>query len=139
LSVPSAVADGLTLGINHHVGADGTDLCCIGRNTPFDATLVLRCVAGGPTNCALTQNQKLAANANGSVDGNSNPTITTLDATLILRYVAAGAPNANTGQVGNCKFDPVSRPYSALSNLKANENYTAILIGEVNGSWTPPN
>ncbi|HEX8399812.1 MAG TPA: dockerin type I domain-containing protein, partial [Pyrinomonadaceae bacterium] len=76
-------------------------------------------------------NQILAADANG--DGN----ITPFDATLILRYIAAGASNANTGQVGNWKFDPVSRPYQPLNNSVSGENYTAILIGEVNGNWTP--
>ncbi|HYP49950.1 MAG TPA: hypothetical protein VEQ34_03340, partial [Pyrinomonadaceae bacterium] len=59
------------------------------------------------------------------------------DATLILRYVAAGGPNANTGQIGNWKFDPVPRPYSPLNGSMSDENYTAILVGEVNGDWNP--
>ncbi|MDQ4120079.1 MAG: hypothetical protein M3209_01255 [Acidobacteriota bacterium] len=98
--------------------------------TAFDATLVLRCVAAGG-NCALTPNQQSAANT----DGDSG--VTAFDATQILRFVAANGPNANTGQVGNWKFDPVSKPYFALSDSLAGENYTAFLIGEIDGDWTP--
>lgn len=98
--------------------------------TPFDATLVLRCVAAG-AGCALTANQRLAADANNSGD------ITPFDATQILRFVAANGQTAATGQVGNWKFAPASRTYSSLSNSLSNENHTAILIGEVNGNWMP--
>jgi hypothetical protein len=97
--------------------------------SPFDATLVLRHIAAngqGPN--ALNANQRIAADSSG--DGNISP----FDATLILRYIAAGAPNANTGQVGNWKFDPVSRPYQPLNNSVSGHNYTAFLIGEINGS-----
>jgi subtilisin family serine protease len=100
--------------------------------SPSDATMVLRHVAAngqGPN--VLNPNQILAADANG--DGN----ITPFDATLILRYIAAGTSNANTGQVGNWKFDPASRPYKPLNNSVSGENYAAILIGEVNGNWAP--
>lgn len=105
-----------------------------GKNgiTAFDATLVLRCVAAG-ANCALTANQKIAANT----DGDSN--VTAFDATQILRYVAANGSNANTGQVGNWKFDVASRNYSPLNASYPNEDYTAFLIGEVDGDWTPGN
>ncbi|HEX8395911.1 MAG TPA: S8 family serine peptidase [Pyrinomonadaceae bacterium] len=100
--------------------------------SPVDATLILKHIAAngqGPN--VLNPNQILAADASG--DGNISP----FDATLILRYIAAGTSNANTGEVGNWKFDPVSRPYQPLNNSVSGENYTAILIGEVNGNWTP--
>jgi CSLREA domain-containing protein len=99
--------------------------------SPFDATLVLRCVAAG-SGCTLTDNQKLAADTN-----NSN-TVTPFDATQILRFVAANQQTNATGAVGNWRFNPVARNYSALNNSLSGENYAAILIGEVNGSWTPP-
>ena len=100
--------------------------------SPFDATMILRHVAAngvGPN--ALNANQKIAADASG--DGNISP----FDATLILRYVAANGQNANTGQVGNWKFNPIPRPYQPLNSSMSNENYAAILVGEVNGNWTP--
>jgi hypothetical protein len=100
--------------------------------TPFDATLVLRHVAAGGLGAnALTGNQLTAA------DANADNSITPFDATLILRFVAASGQTANTGQVGNWKFDPISRSYQPLNNSVSGENYTAILIGEVNGNWTP--
>lgn len=98
--------------------------------TSFDATLVLRCVAAG-ANCALSQNQLIAAEV--SNDGN----VTSFDATQILRFVAANGANANTGQTGNWKFTPASTAYSPLTASQQNQNYEAILIGEVSGDWHP--
>jgi hypothetical protein len=102
--------------------------------SPFDATLILRHVAANGTGPnALNPIQKIAADANG--DGNISP----FDATLILRYLAANGPNANTGQVGIWKFDPPSRDYASLAGAANNQNYEAILVGEVNGDWIPSN
>lgn len=97
--------------------------------TPFDATLVLRHVAAGGG--VLTANQQIAADANG--DGSLTP----FDATQILRFVASGVQNASSGQVGNWKFLPTQRTYEPLTGSRVGENYEAILIGEVNGNWTP--
>lgn len=99
--------------------------------TGFDATLVLRCVAAG-INCTLTANQKLAADANNS------GALSAFDATQILRFVAAGMQTNATGAVGNWKFTPAARDYASLGDSNNGENYGAILVGEVNGSWTPP-
>ncbi|MDQ4121542.1 MAG: hypothetical protein M3209_08860 [Acidobacteriota bacterium] len=100
--------------------------------TAFDATLVLRHVAsGGQGANALNAKQQSAADTDG-VGG-----VTAFDATQILRYVAAGGANANTGQTGSWKFSPVSCSYSALNSSLTNENYEAILVGELNGDWTP--
>jgi pimeloyl-ACP methyl ester carboxylesterase len=101
-----------------------------GGITALDATLILRYVASGGTGAsALSANQLIAADVN-----NSN-TVTALDATQILRYVAAGGVNAGNGQVGTWKFSPATNNYSSLSSSRLTENYTAILIGEVNGGW----
>ncbi|MDQ4122508.1 MAG: M12 family metallo-peptidase [Acidobacteriota bacterium] len=98
--------------------------------TAFDATLVLRCVAAGG-NCTLTANQKKAG------DSDNDGGITAFDATQILRFVAANGSNANTGNAGKWKFDPENRPYSNLTNNSTGQNYTAFLIGEVDGDWAP--
>ncbi|HEX8266605.1 MAG TPA: LamG-like jellyroll fold domain-containing protein [Pyrinomonadaceae bacterium] len=99
--------------------------------TPFDATLILRCVAAG-NGCALSANQKLAA------DTNNSDSITPFDATQILRYVAVNRQTTASGQVGNWKFSQAPRNYPSLFNSLANQNYEAILVGEVSGNWTPP-
>jgi photosystem II stability/assembly factor-like uncharacterized protein len=97
--------------------------------SPFDATMILRHVAANGTGPnALNSNQQKAADTNG--DGNISP----FDATLVLRYIAFGGPNANTGQVGTWKFVQPSTNYNPLSSSQSNQNYTAYLIGEVNGS-----
>jgi len=102
--------------------------------SPFDATLILRHVAANGTRPnALNPIQKTAADANG--DGSISP----FDATQILRYVAANGSNANTGQVGVWKFNPPLRDYPSLAGTIDNQNYEAILIGEVNGNWMPSN
>lgn len=98
--------------------------------TAFDATLVLRCVAAG-NNCALTANQKTAADA----DADTN--ITAFDATQILRFVAANGRNETTGQVGKWKFVDPMKIYNPLSVSQTNQNYTAFLIGEIDGDWNP--
>jgi hypothetical protein len=121
----------LTAGGNYTVVASKTG--DVNGISPFDATLVLKHVAAngqGPN--VLSLNQQKAADANG--DGNISP----FDATLILRYVAAGGPTANTGQTGNWKFLPGTQNYQSLDNSLSGENYEAVLIGEINGNWTPP-
>jgi hypothetical protein len=101
--------------------------------SPFDATMILRHVAaGGVGPNALSPNQQIVADTNG--DGNISP----FDGTLILRYVAAGQQTAETGQVGKWKFSPASKNYLSFSSGPlTDQDYTAFLIGDVNGSWTP--
>ena len=78
------------------------------------------------------ENQRIAA------DTNNDNSITPFDATLILRFVAANGQTTATGQIGTWKFIPNLRNYNAMLISLAGENYNAILIGEVNGDWTPP-
>lgn len=101
--------------------------------SPFDATLILRHVAAnGQGANALTGNQLIAA------DTNADNSITPFDATLILRFIASGGSNANTGEVGNWRFVPNQKPYPSVTNSLAGEDYQAILVGEINGSWVAP-
>lgn len=76
---------------------------------------------------------------NGLIAGdvNSDGVVTTLDATLILQratHSITSYPNAPLW-----KFVPANKSYvlnSSSSDLLA-ENFTAILMGDVNGSWDP--
>jgi TolB protein len=98
----------------------------------FDATLVLRHVAaGGNGTSALSANQQLAADTDG------DKSVTAFDATQILRFVAGNGQNSGTGQTGKWTFAPASRNYPVLFNSLENQDYTAILIGEVSGDWMP--
>ncbi len=91
----------------------------------FDAALVAQCVVG-ITQC--TSCQRTAGDA--SNDGS----LSSFDASLIARYVA-GLPN--TGGVGTWEFVPPSYSFSALSSDQTNQNFNAVLIGDVSGNWTP--
>ena len=76
----------------------------------------------------FTPNQIAAADTNG--DG----FIRTPDAARIQQYAVGGS---STGITGQWDFIPSSKNYALGSNL-VNENYTAVLIGEVTGNWIAP-
>ena len=90
----------------------------------LDASLVAQHAAGLIT---LTPNQQIAADASG------NGSITAFDASLIAQ-TAAGIPN--NGIAGTWKFAPINRSYSTLSGALTNQNFDAILVGDVSGNWT---
>ncbi|MET0753957.1 MAG: cohesin domain-containing protein [Pyrinomonadaceae bacterium] len=68
-----------------------------------------------------------------SADVSGNGTITSLDASLVARYVV----NLSSGNTGTWRFVPVSRSYTTLQvqSGASNQNYTAILMGDVTGNW----
>ena len=70
-----------------------------------------------------------------SADVTGNGTITSLDAAYIARYVALFT--SGTGSTGTWRFVPASRSYSLaqVQTGASNENYAAILMGDVTGSW----
>ena len=92
----------------------------------FDASLVAQHVAGLVT---LTANQQIAGDASG------NGTLSSFDASLIAQ-TAAGTPNS--GIAGTWKFGPTNRSYPTLSGNQTNQNFEAILVGDVSGNWKPP-
>jgi hypothetical protein len=96
-----------------------------GSISGLDAARVAQHVAGL---ISLTPNQQLAGDAtnNGSLSG--------LDAARIAQF-AAGL--ANPGIAGQWKFSPASRTYPSVNGPLANQNYEAILVGDVTGNWTP--
>ena len=91
----------------------------------FDAAFAARYVAGLDI---PTASQRIAADADG--DG----LLTSLDAAFIARR-AAGLPDF--GIVGTWKFLPVNRTYTALGADQTGQNFTAILVGDTSGDWTP--
>lgn len=91
----------------------------------FDASLVAQAAAGIIT---LTSCQQIGA------DVSNNGTVSSFDASLIAQTVA-GIPNS--GIAGTWKFVPNNRSYPTLSGNQVNQNYDAILVGDVSGNWTP--
>jgi hypothetical protein len=93
--------------------------------TAFDAALVAQYVAGitTPNSC-----QMLAG------DSSNNGSLSAFDAALIAQTVAS---ISNPGIAGTWKVVPSSRSYSMLNGNLTNENYDAVLVGDVSGNWTP--
>jgi len=76
----------------------------------------------------LNANQQIAADTSG------NGTIGSLDAAYIAQFVAS---IPNPGITGRWKFLPVSRSYPNVMTNQSNQDYSAILVGDVTGNWNP--
>ncbi len=88
-----------------------------------DATAVAQHIVGFIT---LNPTQLLAA------DVTQNGTITSLDATYIAQYVAL-IPNPSA--TGTWRFVPSNRSYPNVQSNQTNQDYGAVLLGEVTGNW----
>ncbi|MBS1796577.1 MAG: carboxypeptidase regulatory-like domain-containing protein [Acidobacteria bacterium] len=95
--------------------------------TSFDASLVAQHVVGLTT---LSGSQQLAG------DTNNNGALNSFDAALIAQYSVNIANPLSIA--GTWKFSPASRSYPNVVTDTPNQNYDAILVGEVSGNWTPP-
>jgi hypothetical protein len=91
----------------------------------FDASLVAQHAAGLIT---LTSCQQLAG------DASNNGSLSSFDASLIAQF-SAGLPN--TGSVGTWKFVPPNRNYPSVTGNLGNQNFEAMLVGDVSGNWSP--
>jgi len=80
----------------------------------------------------LNSNQQKAA------DVDRNGTVQMYDAALILYYAVVGPPLSSDSHVGEWEFDPANRSYSNLTSNKTNQNYEAIVLGDVNADWPNP-
>lgn len=91
----------------------------------FDAALVAQHVVGINT---LNSCQQLAG------DTSNNGELSSFDAALIAQYVV-GINNA-ASIAGTWKFVPPTRTYTNLSSNQTNQNFDAVLVGDVSGNWT---
>jgi hypothetical protein len=94
--------------------------------TGFDSALIAQHVVQLIT---LNATQLLAA------DVSQSNTVTSFDAALIAQYVVS---IPNPGITGTWKFSPPFRNYPNVETDYLNQDYGAILMGEVSGNWTPP-
>ena len=78
----------------------------------------------------LTPNQLIAA------DTNSDNLVNSSDALYIQQYLAY-VNTATANIIEQWKFLPASRNYTLSSN-QTNQNYTAVLVGDVDGDWVAP-
>jgi len=71
-----------------------------------------------------------------AADVDRNGFVQSFDAALIQQF-KAGIPNV-VNQTGMWKFTASSRSYTNVWTPKTGEDYTALLLGDVDGSWMPP-
>ena len=98
-----------------------------GAVTGFDAATVAQYVVNLTT---LNANQLIVADVSG-MSG-----VSSFDATLIARY-AAGI-NAPAGRAGSWIFNPTSYSHQNVYSNVTNENFTALLMGDVSANWNAP-
>jgi hypothetical protein len=72
-----------------------------------------------------------------AADADENGVIQTFDAALTARFATGLPPFNNSDFTGQWRFEPPFRTYLALNSHQANQDYSATLLGDVDGSWTP--
>jgi uncharacterized delta-60 repeat protein len=92
--------------------------------TSFDAARIAQHAAGINF---LTGNQLIVA------DVSENGAVSSFDAGQVARY-AVSVPGS--GGTGNWIFGPASRSYPSVTANITDQNYSALLMGEVSGNWT---
>lgn len=80
----------------------------------------------------------LSGHAALAADVNSNGAINSMDATYILQKAAdlISLPFPGSGKAW--KFDPAERSIGWLSSNISEQNFTAVLLGDISGNWTDP-
>jgi len=93
--------------------------------TMYNAALTLRYAVGVET---LSPTRQIAADVD--IDGQ----IIAFDAALIARYVEE-LPHLGNDHVGEWVFSPAVRNYQNLVSNQQGQNFTGILLGDVDGAW----
>jgi len=91
--------------------------------TSFDAAQIAQHVVSLIT---LNSTQLTVADVSGSAG------VTSFDAALISRWIVL---LPGSGATGNWIFQPASRSYPNVNANDPNEDYTALLMGDVSGNW----
>ncbi|CAN5354054.1 hypothetical protein BH10ACI3_BH10ACI3_13960 [soil metagenome] len=70
------------------------------------------------------------------VSGNVTPNLSSFDAALISQWIVGITNPIN--QTGEWRFwDPASRTYTNVNASSSGQDYTVVLMGDVNGDWNP--
>jgi hypothetical protein len=120
-TVTGARAGSYTLTPGKSDGANGI--------TAYDASLALQHAAG------LAPLSGYGATA---ADVNRNGAISSMDAFYILQGAVDLIPLPFPGAGIVWAFDPATRSYPALNSNQAGQDFTAVLLGDISGSWSAP-
>lgn len=94
--------------------------------TSYDAALILQHVAGL---------KHLADCQESPADTSHNGKITSYDAALVGMYALGKCP---CGMTGSWDFIPLDRTYASVTGIITDQDYSAMLNGEVSGNWINP-
>lgn len=100
-----------------------TEPCVLG----YDAALAARIAVGllpGASN-----EQRIAA------DVDKNGSVFMYDASLIAQY-AVGIPPGSGNYIGDWAFSPSNRYYPSLSSNQVQQDFSAVILGDVDGNWS---
>lgn len=101
-----------------------------GAISGFDAAKITQYVVGI---VPLNATQAAAADVSGTSG------VSSFDATLIGRYVVGfGPPAGFTSTAGTWVLTPTIFSHATIYSNIANENFSALLMGEVSGNWNSP-
>ena len=101
---------------------DGT--CIISYDAALAARIAVNLMSNPPSE------QKLAA------DVDKNNEVQMYDAALIAKYAVGLTPGSNSF-VGDWGFIPANRSITNISSERTNEDFNAVIFGDVDGNWTP--
>ncbi|MBK8465613.1 MAG: M36 family metallopeptidase [Chloracidobacterium sp.] len=94
-----------------------------GSISSFDAARISQHTTGG---APLTGNQLVVADVSG------NGVVSSFDSAQLARYIVSSPP---FGTTGNWIFNPASSTHVSVNSNISDENYSALLMGEVSGNW----
>ncbi len=117
------IAGGLTYTVTPSKSGDIPPLTV----TCFDAALIAQIAVG-----ILLADHCDSLSADVDEDGN----IFTFDAALVCRYAVGLAPFGPTDHSGEWRFEPAARSYTPLLSNQTNQDFSAVLLGDIDGSWT---
>jgi hypothetical protein len=94
--------------------------------TGLDASTIAQFVVGI---VPLSTNQQTVADVSGTGG------VTSFDASMIAKYIVSLPAS---GATGTWRFTPVSNTHATIYADITNENYSALLMGDVTGNWGDP-
>ena len=98
--------------------------------TAYDASLVLQADAGLIN---LSAFQEITA------DVNKNGIVSAMDASYILQKAVDLIELPFPGNQAVWTFEPTEKEYPLLNSDQSNQDFTALLVGDVSGNWAYPN
>ncbi len=118
----------LNAGTNYSIFPQRNRVDCGSSIIMFDAALAARIAMNLAT--GVSEVSKVAADANG--DGK----VQMYDASLIA-MMAVGLSSPSDSRVGEFGFYPKNRSYNQLNSTCSEQNFTATILGDVDGNWRP--